>query len=62
MLLAPTQLKQMSTNITARSSKHEILDSAVEIIDSLESKVNTMKERQTVLIGVIGIMSVLLLF
>ena len=44
----------MKTNITMASNKAEIIDSALEIIDSQEGELSILRQRQVVLISLAG--------
>ena len=45
---------KMKHNITMASNKAEIIDSALEIIDSQEGELSTLRQRQVVLISLAG--------
>jgi hypothetical protein len=42
-------------NITAKSSKADIIDSAIEIVDHQQDKINQLEQRQLILFGIIGV-------
>jgi uncharacterized protein (DUF305 family) len=44
----------MKHNITMASNKAEIIDCALEIIDSQEGELSTLRQRQIVLISLAG--------
>lgn len=47
------------TNVTLRSSKEEIATTAVEIIDTQQEQIQTLQERQTILLALLGALSIL---
>jgi hypothetical protein len=49
-------------NITASSTKAEIIDASCELIDTQAEQINDLKERQLILWTIVGILSVLLAF
>ena len=48
------------SSITATSTKAEIIDGALEVIDSQAETIDNLKQRQTILLALVGILSVLL--
>lgn len=48
-------------NITARSSKAEIIDAALELTDSQAERIAQLEQRQTVLWTVCGLLTLALL-
>ena len=58
----PTHIKKMITsNITAASTKADIIDASMEIIETQSEQITALQERQLVLLVLVGILSVLLL-
>jgi hypothetical protein len=50
------------SSITQASTKAEIIDGALEVIDSQAETIDNLKQRQTILWALVGILSVLLAF
>lgn len=48
------------TNITAASTKSEIIDASMELIETQAEKIVALQERQLILWSILGIMSILL--
>jgi hypothetical protein len=49
------------TNITAASTKAEIIDASMELIETQAERITALQERQLIMWALIGIMSILLL-
>jgi hypothetical protein len=49
-------------NITASSTKTEIIDASCEVIDTQAEQISDLKERQLILWTIVGILTVLLAF
>ena len=49
------------TNITAASTKAEIIDAASELVAIQSETITALQERQLVLLALVGVLSVLLL-
>ena len=49
------------TNITAASTKAEIIDASMELIETQAEQITALQERQLILWCLLGIMSILLL-
>ena len=49
------------TNITAASTKADIIDASMEIIETQAEQITALQERQLILWCLLGIMSILLL-
>lgn len=47
------------SSVTLRSSKDEIATAAVEIIDTQQEQIQTLQERQTILLALLGVLSIL---
>lgn len=58
---APTPIAHRHMNITARSSKAEIIDAALELTDSQAERIAQLEQRQTVLWTVCGLLTLALL-
>jgi hypothetical protein len=58
-LALPTTSRPMNT--TANSTKEQIITAAVELTDWQASQIEQLRERQAVLIALIGVLSLLLL-
>jgi hypothetical protein len=50
-----------TSNVTASSTKAEIIDASMEIIETQSETIADLQERQLVLLVLVGILSVLLL-
>jgi hypothetical protein len=48
-------------NITERSSKSDIIDAAVELTSSQEERIGELKQQQTVLMILLGVLAALCL-
>jgi hypothetical protein len=48
------------TNITASSTKAEIIDASMELIETQAERITALQERQLILWCLLGIMSILL--
>ena len=59
---ATPTIKWNQMNITASSTKAEIIDASCEVIDTQAEQINDLKERQLILWTIVGILSVLLAF
>ena len=49
------------SNITAASTKADIIDASMEIIETQSEQITALQERQSVLLVLVGVLSVLLL-
>ena len=49
----------MSTNITENSTRVEIVTAALEVIDSQQDELQTLRERQLVLISLAGFLFII---
>lgn len=58
-LRKPQKSIHMYSNITMSSNKETIVTSALEIIDTQERELQTLRERQVVLISLAGILFVI---
>ena len=52
---------QTAMNITPASTKADIIDASMEIIETQSEQITALQERQLILWALIGIMSILLL-
>ena len=59
---ATPTIKWNQMNITASSTKADIIDASCEVIDTQAEQINDLKERQLILWTIVGILSVLLAF
>jgi hypothetical protein len=59
---ATPAIKSNPMNITASSTKADIIDASCEVIDTQAEQINDLKERQLILWTIVGILSVLLAF
>ena len=59
--LPPTSKKMIISNITASSTKADIIDASMEIIETQSEQITALQERQSVLLVLVGVLSVLLL-
>jgi len=50
-----------TSNVTASSTKAEIIDASMEIIETQSETITDLQDRQLVLLVLVGILSVLLL-
>ena len=50
-----------TSSITAASTKADIIDASMEIIETQSEQITALQERQLVLLVLVGIMSMLLL-
>jgi len=50
-----------TSNVTASSTKAEIIDASIELIEIQAETITDLQERQRVLLVLVGILSVLLL-
>jgi hypothetical protein len=50
-----------TSNVTASSTKAEIIDASMELIETQSETIAALQERQLVLLVLVGILSVLLL-
>jgi predicted NBD/HSP70 family sugar kinase len=48
-------------NITPTSTKADIIDASMEIIETQSEQITALQERQLVLLALVGVLSVLLL-
>ena len=46
-------------NITAASTKADIITAAMEITDNMQAKIDQLQQRQAVLLGLLGLLVVL---
>lgn len=53
--------KMITSNITPTSTKADIIDASMEIIETQSEQITALQERQLVLLVLVGILSVLLL-
>ena len=49
------------SNITAASTKADIIDASMEIIETQSEQITALQERQLVLLVLVGVLTVLLL-
>ena len=49
------------SNITASSTKADIIDASMEIIETQSEQITALQERQLVLLVLVGVLTVLLL-
>ena len=49
------------SNITAASTKADIIDASMEIIETQSEQITALQERQSVLLVLVGVLTVLLL-
>jgi cell division protein FtsB len=47
------------TNITAASTKADIITAAMEITDSQQAKIDQLQQRQVILFGLIALLSII---
>ena len=59
---ATPTIKWNQMNITASSTKADIIDASCEVIDTQAEQINDLKERQLILWTIVGILTVLLAF
>ena len=59
--LPPTSKKMITSNITPASTKADIIDASMEIIETQSEQITALQERQLVLLALVGVLSVLLL-
>ena len=59
--LPPTSKKMTTSNITVSSTKADIIDASMEIIETQSEQITALQERQLVLLALVGVLSVLLL-
>ena len=57
----PHQKKMITSNITPASTKADIIDASMEIIETQSEQITALQERQLVLLALVGVLSVLLL-
>jgi len=57
----PSSRIMIIQNVTAASTKANIIDGAMEIIETQSEQITALKERQLVLLVLVGILSILLL-
>ena len=50
-----------TSSITAASTKADIIDASMEIIETQSEQITALQERQLVLLTLVGVLSVLLL-
>ena len=51
----------ITSNITPASTKADIIDASMEIIETQSEQITALQERQLVLLVLVGVLSVLLL-
>jgi predicted NBD/HSP70 family sugar kinase len=51
----------ITSSITATSTKADIIDASMEIIETQSEQITALQERQLVLLALVGVLSVLLL-
>ena len=54
-------LQTVLMNITPASTKADIIDASMEIIETQSEQITALQERQLVLLALVGVLSVLLL-
>jgi hypothetical protein len=59
--LPSTSQKMTTSNVTASSTKAEIIDASIELIEIQSETITDLQDRQLVLLVLVGILSVLLL-
>ena len=59
---ATPTIKWNQMNITASSTKAEIIDASCEVIDTQAEQISDLKQRQLILWTIVGILTVLLAF
>ena len=59
--LPPTLQIMTTSSITATSTKADIIDASMEIIETQSEQITALQERQLVLLALVGVLSVLLI-